>query len=234
MKKLLLIGVLLTAGQASVVMAEPVDVSTERKASAVVWTSIATGAIAAGPVGALAGVIAGSWLGEKVEEADQLETTEQQLVRLETQLQETRNQLSDARQSANRYQQFALSQLEVEMFFKTDSSDLTALAEKKLRQLAQLLDEQADLSVRLDGHTDPRGKAFYNQQLSEARVEVVKAYLIGQGVNLHRLEGYSHGETQSTASVGDDDRYALERVVRIRLSDDGQRSAGEVVQVVSP
>jgi outer membrane protein OmpA-like peptidoglycan-associated protein len=50
--------------------------------------------------------------------------------------------------------------------------------------------------IRVEGHTDDRGRDDYNLDLSQRRAEAVKAYLIGKGVPPERLEAKGFGETQ--------------------------------------
>jgi OOP family OmpA-OmpF porin len=50
--------------------------------------------------------------------------------------------------------------------------------------------------VNVSGHTDLIGSQTYNQKLSEARAEAVKAYLVSQGIDGSKIETYGFGKTQ--------------------------------------
>ncbi len=52
----------------------------------------------------------------------------------------------------------------------------------------------------IEGHTDDRGDASYNQELSQRRAQAVVAFLIDQGVDRSRLTAVGVGETQPIAS----------------------------------
>ncbi len=68
----------------------------------------------------------------------------------------------------------------------------------------QLLDEVADViirnpqlkKIRIEGHTDNRGNAQKNLELSTGRAAAVKAYLSKVGVDPNRLEAQGFGATQ--------------------------------------
>ncbi len=53
--------------------------------------------------------------------------------------------------------------------------------------------------VRVDGHTDNRGKKDANQKLSEDRARAVMDYLVAQGIDAHRLESVGYGDSKPIA-----------------------------------
>jgi OOP family OmpA-OmpF porin len=64
--------------------------------------------------------------------------------------------------------------------------------------------------INVNGHTDRLGSTQYNQKLSEARAESVKAYLISRGVDPQKIETYGYGKTLPVKSCPDQkDRKAL-------------------------
>ncbi|MCB1986137.1 MAG: OmpA family protein [Burkholderiales bacterium] len=82
--------------------------------------------------------------------------------------------------------------------FKTNSAVLTDDAIYALDKVGRALnmDKLADLKFVIEGHTDPRGSFILNQNLSQARAEAVKDYLVWKhNVNRERLvavgKGYS-------------------------------------------
>lgn len=86
-----------------------------------------------------------------------------------------------------------------------------------LNQAAKLMNEN-NLKIQylvLHGHTDPRGDAAYNKRLSQRRAQVVKDYLIGQGVNEHAILIDGYGEaTPKTTEVKD---YRTNRRVEFQV-----------------
>ncbi|MCI0547423.1 MAG: OmpA family protein [Candidatus Rokubacteria bacterium] len=67
-------------------------------------------------------------------------------------------------------------------------AELTDSAQTALLGLVKELRENPRLSVELLGYTDPRGSREYNYQLSQRRVEAVRRYLVGNGVDLPRIQ----------------------------------------------
>lgn len=51
------------------------------------------------------------------------------------------------------------------------------------------------LKVVLSGHTDSEGDAYNNMNLSQARADIVKSYMIRQGIDASRIETVAYGET---------------------------------------
>ncbi len=52
------------------------------------------------------------------------------------------------------------------------------------------------LKVRIEGHTDERGAAGYNEKLSSGRVETVLEYLVDHGIDRARLSSKGYGESK--------------------------------------
>ncbi len=70
--------------------------------------------------------------------------------------------------------------------FNTNSAELTHSAEEALDKIGRALnmDKLAEFSFTIEGHADLSGTYQFNQQLSKARAETVKNYLI----NSHHIE----------------------------------------------
>lgn len=218
MKKILLMCAILSLSAATAANAASIEFSDESKRNSVVWGSIATGAVAGGPIGAMAGVVAGMWLGDKVGEAGKLESVETQLAEASHRVNDLSQQLTQSETIVQGYDQAALDLLQLELLFRTGETQLTASGQERMAYVASLLAKRTELNIRLDGYADPRGNADYNQALSEQRVQAVVDLLIANGIESSRIKSYSHGDSQSSAPNGDYDSYALERVVKIELS----------------
>jgi len=55
------------------------------------------------------------------------------------------------------------------------------------------------LQVRIEGHTDSKGRDSYNQRLSQRRAEAVMRKLIAEGIDATRLEAAGYGEARPVA-----------------------------------
>ncbi|MEL0082797.1 MAG: OmpA family protein, partial [Gammaproteobacteria bacterium] len=100
--------------------------------------------------------------------------------------------------------------------FEFDSAVLTGKAEEVLDQAAATLKSSSG-SVVVVGHTDDRGDAGYNQQLSEARAQAATSYLISQGVSASRLSAKGMGQTEPVADNGTANGRAMNRRVELRF-----------------
>lgn len=87
-----------------------------------------------------------------------------------------------------------------DVVFETGRADLKPGAAERLRPLAQYLQANPNVKVRIDGHTDSQGADAYNQALSNRRAEAVRTALGGMGVAAARVEAVGHGESQPVAS----------------------------------
>ena len=87
------------------------------------------------------------------------------------------------------------------VFFATGKARILARSFPILRLVAQTLkDNKWVKKVRIEGHTDSRGSATYNERLSQGRVESVRRFLIDAGVDPLRLIARGMGESQPIAS----------------------------------
>jgi len=202
--------------------------TTKAKQAGVVTTLAVAGAAAGGPIGLIVGGLSGKWLADNIERADHHDTMETELAEADHRIEALEKQLAYSKSETNRYAQLALEQLQLEMLFTTNSHTLTQGGEQRLAALADFLNKQPDIRIRLDGYTDPRGSRAENQLLSDARVETVRNALLANHVDAERIMTFSHGERKSSATTGDMDAYALERVVSIQLQRGNENTIAQV------
>ncbi|MGH8327797.1 MAG: OmpA family protein [Steroidobacteraceae bacterium] len=217
-----------------------------------VFTGLAVGAAAAGPIGAMVGMVAGAWLGDRYHResfanhtlaaqnhdlaarnsslAASLGQTEQERSALAGKLGLASQSLAAIEaQRAELDRTVQLSDaIETDVAFRTaDASinDLQLAALRKLGALAASLPSGA--KVRIDGYADPRGPATLNEDLSLRRAEAVALTLEQAGVPQDRLLIDAHGASDSTSPRGDLDAYAFDRRVTVRLEGSAVAQAGE-------
>lgn len=99
--------------------------------------------------------------------------------------------------------------------FEFDSAQLTPNAQQVLNGVAERLVNNPDVRVSIEGHTDSRGSAEYNQNLSQRRAESVAAYLSQRGVQSNRMRAVGYGEERPVASNDTDDGRAQNRRVEL-------------------
>lgn len=86
--------------------------------------------------------------------------------------------------------------LNEDVHFAFDSFFLDPEAERILEQKAAWLQDNAGVSVQVEGHCDERGTSAYNLALGERRANAVQQYLTVLGVDPGRLSTISYGEEQ--------------------------------------
>lgn len=79
--------------------------------------------------------------------------------------------------------------------FDFDSDNLQVSSKSLLDNMAFAMNSErlSSLKFRVEGHTDAKGKAEYNQELSARRAMSVKNYLISQNVSNDRLQAEGKG-----------------------------------------
>ena len=89
------------------------------------------------------------------------------------------------------------------VFFETDSSSLTPIAQATLDKQAAWLNRYTNYRILVEGHADERGTREYNIALGARRGSVVVNYLISKGVNGQRIQTKSFGKERPVAICND-------------------------------
>ncbi|EAI3822491.1 fibronectin-binding outer membrane protein CadF [Campylobacter coli] len=84
--------------------------------------------------------------------------------------------------------------------FGFDKVDINPAFEEKIKEIAQILDENARYDTILEGHTDNIGSRAYNQKLSERRAESVAKELETFGVDKDRIQTVGYGQDKPRSS----------------------------------
>lgn len=84
--------------------------------------------------------------------------------------------------------------------FETNGASLNAASKKALGPLIDGLKSRPETVIGVHSHTDNRGKAVKNLELSKQRVMQVVKYLVDQGVPGRQLRPYGYGESRPHAS----------------------------------
>jgi len=84
--------------------------------------------------------------------------------------------------------------------FASDSYDLQSLDLQEIEDVARVLQENPDLEIAIEGHTDATGSESYNMTLSRQRAEAVRDALVVRGIDADRLSTRAVGEAQPLAS----------------------------------
>ena len=84
--------------------------------------------------------------------------------------------------------------------FEFNKSTLLPESYPILEHASQILNDNPDMKVEIQGYTDNIGTKEYNQKLSDKRANTVKNYLVKKGINSNRLTTVGMGESNP---VGD-------------------------------
>jgi outer membrane protein OmpA-like peptidoglycan-associated protein len=85
------------------------------------------------------------------------------------------------------------------IYFNTGSAKLLSKSFAPLNEVVKILNEDANLKLSIEGHTDNVGKDDYNHTLSHNRAQSVKDYLVSKGIDESRISSEGFGETQPVA-----------------------------------
>ena len=102
------------------------------------------------------------------------------------------------------------------ILFASGSATLRPESTPTLEAVLELLEEHADVSLLIEGHTDRQGADATNQTLSEERAAAVMRYLVEHGVSEERLVTVGHGESQPVADNTTPEGMATNRRVVFR------------------
>ena len=101
--------------------------------------------------------------------------------------------------------------------FAFDSSALRPSAQETLRKDIEILKQNLEGNIQIDGYTDSTGTAKYNMGLSIRRAESVKNFLVQNGIAANRIGISGHGEEDPIATNKTSAGRAKNRRVTIRL-----------------
>jgi len=85
--------------------------------------------------------------------------------------------------------------------FRADSSKLSPEAQQRLTDFAdKLKNDNRNVYLEIQGHTDSRGKDAINARLGEERAEAVRLFMNQHGVPLNRMATISYGKQDPVAN----------------------------------
>lgn len=100
--------------------------------------------------------------------------------------------------------------------FLSGSDTLTDVARSTLDEVVATLDVFPGVQLAIEAHTDSRGDAQANLELSRLRALSVVRYLIAQGIEIGRLQARAYGEARPIADNSTEDGRLLNRRVEFR------------------
>lgn len=101
--------------------------------------------------------------------------------------------------------------------FELGSATIKEESYPTLDDIFNMLNDNAEMKLTINGHTDSQGSADYNKKLSTNRAESVKKYLVEKGIATERLEAFGKGEEEPVADNSTQLGRAANRRVELKL-----------------
>lgn len=108
-----------------------------------------------------------------------------------------------------------------DVLFAVDVARLNPDGMRTAQKLADVLQQNPQRTVLIEGYTDSTGTALHNQELSERRAGAVRSALQEMGVAAGRVTARGYGQADPVAANDTPQNRRLNRRVEIVLSDDG-------------
>jgi len=106
-----------------------------------------------------------------------------------------------------------------DLMFERGKAILLSSSYPSLENLVSILGKNPKINIELSGHTDGLGSERAKQELSYARVERIKEYLIMHGIEQKRVEIIGYGGSKPIAPNNNEENRAKNRRVEVRILD---------------
>lgn len=102
--------------------------------------------------------------------------------------------------------------------FETAKATILPESHDILNEVADTLEENPEITLlRVEGHTDSRGRRAYNQQLSQDRADSVRDFLVERGIDADRLTAVGYGMDEPIAENETEEGRAENRRVEFTI-----------------
>ncbi|WP_299015581.1 OmpA family protein [uncultured Polaribacter sp.] len=93
------------------------------------------------------------------------------------------------------------------IYFDYDKSNIRPDAAVELDNIVNIMRKYPNMIIESGSHTDARGRASYNEALSERRAQSTVNYIVSRGINRSRISGRGYGETRLVNGCTDNDSH---------------------------
>lgn len=101
--------------------------------------------------------------------------------------------------------------------FGPNETGLSDEAQLVLDRYIDALQRNPNVVVSVEGHTDNRGPAAGNLELSKERVLSVVRYMVGNGISANRIKAYGYGESRPRAANATAEGREQNRRIEIKV-----------------
>lgn len=103
------------------------------------------------------------------------------------------------------------------LIFAVGTANISPSSHEELDEVVVMLRDNPRMVIQLEGHTDVKGDPKLNMQLSERRVEAVKAYLVSKGSNKGKIKTKAFGGTSPISKENTEAAHKMNRRVELRV-----------------
>ncbi|MEO0468408.1 MAG: OmpA family protein [Bacteroidota bacterium] len=103
------------------------------------------------------------------------------------------------------------------IFFESGDSELRESSKAELAFLVYYMQQNRNMRIEIQGHTDDIGTDADNLRLSQSRANAVKAYLESQGIPDSRVQATGYGEKQAIAPNDTEEGRAKNRRTEFKV-----------------
>jgi outer membrane protein OmpA-like peptidoglycan-associated protein len=104
------------------------------------------------------------------------------------------------------------------IYFGPNSKQLSDKAKEKLNRVVEIIGNNPAVDIILNSYTDSYGDKSYNEMIAEQRALMVKAYLVGKGIESDKIQEFGHGAQKFIGSNKTLEGRQMNRRVEIEIS----------------
>lgn len=105
------------------------------------------------------------------------------------------------------------------LIFEVGKSKITPESYPELDIVVNMMRENDNMIIQLEGHTDYQGAASENMKLSRQRVSAVRDYLVSKGIAKSRIHTKAFGGTMPLSRDNTPEAHRMNRRVELRILD---------------
>ncbi|MFO7877518.1 MAG: peptidoglycan-associated lipoprotein Pal [Desulfovermiculus sp.] len=150
------------------------------------------------------------------EGTDQMTPEEMEEYRLQ---EEQRRKAAESEQAEKEeLRQEVVQNLKQRIHFAFDSYELRSEARQTLKDKAEIMDQNSEIDLVIEGHCDERGTDEYNLALGERRARAAYEFLVLLGIDPDRMNIISYGEERPLDQENNEQAWAKNRRCEFRVA----------------
>ena len=103
------------------------------------------------------------------------------------------------------------------LIFQVGRTRISPESYEELNVVARMMQDNNNMVIQLEGHTDYLGDSKQNLKLSQARVDAVKSYLATKGIQKNRVKTKAFGGSQPLSREDSPEAHRMNRRVELRI-----------------